>query len=424
MTFFAGWFLIPIAVGHVAFWIWTVNVLHGLGVNEHNVSRWNMTLFSLGSLASLLLLWSTWQGEWSVVAQAYGLLCLAVGCVALPVTTVLRLVRQHPSGVVFESAEWPMTDRDSYIGEGRYHWMHRLRGNESLRLRRVETTLTLPGLPPALDGLTILHLTDFHFAPCYHRRYFEAVSRAAQEWGVCDLILFTGDMIDNDEGIAWVEPVLGPLTARLGKFAILGNHDLAHDVDGLVASLERAGYTNLEGAWTTVEHQGATLALGGTSTPWGPELDTQAMPESDASIVLSHAPDTFPKFASAGVNLVLAGHNHGGQIRVPILGPIMMPSRFSRRYDRGIFRRGRTLLFVSQGVGGKHPLRFGGCMPEIARVTLRCDVTRVQPEIDYSRVALRSLRKAVEISTARSCEYSKNLSLFQKIRVQKQLVKP
>ena len=373
MTLFAGWYLVPIVLGHVAFWIWSINVLHGLGVNERNVFRWNLTLFSLGLLTSLGLLWSVWQGNWSIVAQSYGAFCFALGCVALPITTIHRLVRQHPRGVEVGVSEWEMGDRDRYIGQGRYHWMHKLPHNESLRLRRVEATLTLPGLPMAFNGLRILHLTDFHFAPCYDRRYFEAVSQAAQEWGESDLILFTGDLIDNDLGIAWVEPVLGPLKAKLGKFAILGNHDLAHDVEGLLAALDLAGFTNLEGRWESVEHQGLSLALGGTSTPWGPKLNASLRPESDAAIILSHAPDTFPTFAKAGVDLVLAGHNHGGQIRLPVVGPILMPSRFSRRYDRGVFRRGKTTLFVSQGVGGKHPLRFGDCMPEIARLTLRSE---------------------------------------------------
>ena len=373
MTFHEGWWLIPIVVGHIAFWICSVNVLHGLGVKEHTVLRWNLTLLTLGCLTTLALIWSVWSGDWPLIAQAYAMVCLAVGACALPFTTLLRVLRQYPRGIQLRATEWELNDRDAYIGQGRYHWMHNIRGNESLKLRRVEASMILPGLPSAFAGLRILHLTDFHFAPCYTERFFEDVSRAAQAWGEPDLVLFTGDLIDNNEAIAWVEPVFSSLTARLGKFAILGNHDLAHDVNGLLAALDLAGFTNLEGRWITVEHEGATLALGGTSTPWGPKLDVRTQPAADAVIVLSHAPDTFPKFARSGVNLVLAGHNHGGQIRLPIVGPILMPSRFSRRYDRGVFRRGKTTLFVSQGVGGKHPLRFGDCMPEIALLTLHSE---------------------------------------------------
>src|SRR6185437_2121813 len=120
----------------------------------------------------------------------------------------------------------------------------------------------------------------------------------------------------------------------------------------------------LEGRWERLEIDGASLALGGTSAPWGPSLDYDAMPEADFRILLSHSPDQFPRAASRGVELVLAGHNHGAQIRLPIFGPILMPSRYSRHFDRGFFQAGVTpsLLYVSQGVAGKHPIRYG-CSP-------------------------------------------------------------
>ncbi len=127
----------------------------------------------------------------------------------------------------------------------------------------------------------------------------------------------------------------------------------------------------LDGRWTVIQDGRRTIALGGTSAPWGPSLSPEGRPDADATIVLSHAPDEFPRLASWGVvDLVLAGHNHGGQIRVPGLGPLVMPSRYGLRYDQGFFRRGRTLMEVTRGVGGKHPLRYG-CPPEIVRLTLR-----------------------------------------------------
>ena len=70
---------------------------------------------------------------------------------------------------------------------------------------------------------------------------------------------------------------------------------------------------------------------------------------------------------------MLSGHNHGGQVRLPVIGPILMPSLYSRRFDRGFFRSGRTLMHVSQGVAGKHPVRYG-CLPEISRLVLRAAV--------------------------------------------------
>src|SRR5262249_55636321 len=152
-----------------------------------------------------------------------------------------------------------------------------------------------------------------------------------------DLLVLTGDVIEDDQAIAWIEPLLAPLDARLGKFAILGNHDAEHQPRSIVGELARAGFETLEGRWTALASDEATLALGGTSAPWGPDLDPRAMPPADFRILLSHTPDRFYRAARSGIDLVLAGHNHGGQIRLPLVGAVFMPSLYSRRFDRGFF---------------------------------------------------------------------------------------
>src|SRR5262249_8371931 len=132
----------------------------------------------------------------------------------------------------------------------------------------------------------------------------------------------------------------------------------------------RAGFETLEGRWTTLDVEGVTVALGGTSAPWGLSLDPRMMPAAGFRILLSHTPDLFYQAERWGIDLMFAGHNHGGQIRLPLVGPIFMPSRYSRRFDRGFFRRGRTLMYVSEGVAGMHPVRYG-CPPEVSRFVLR-----------------------------------------------------
>jgi predicted MPP superfamily phosphohydrolase len=69
---------------------------------------------------------------------------------------------------------------------------------------------------------------------------------------------------------------------------------------------------------------------------------------------------------------MLAGHNHGGQVRLPVIGPVFMPSRYGRHFDMGAFEIGPTLVHVSRGVSGKHPYRFG-CKPELTKIVLRCE---------------------------------------------------
>ena len=183
-------------------------------------------------------------------------------------------------------------------------------------------------------------------------------------------MLITGDLVDADEVIAWIEPVLEPLEARLGKYAILGNHDVEHHPHRVLDALANAGFAWLEGRWCRLEKNGARLALGGTSAPWGPALVSASVPAADFRILLSHSPDQFYKARDWGVELMFSGHNHGGQIRLPAFGPVFMPSIYSRRFDRGFFRSGPTFLYVSEGVAGKHPYRYG-CPPEVCCFVLK-----------------------------------------------------
>ena len=204
--------------------------------------------------------------------------------------------------------------------------------------------------------------------PASNAGFSKAVIDACLDWRA-DLVVMTGDLVEDDETIGWVEPLLSPLEARLGKFAILGNHDNEHQPRTIAGELERAGFEMLEGRWTTLDLEGTTLAIGGTSAPWGPAFAASDVPAADFRILLSHSPDLFYKAQRWGIDLMLSGHNHGGQIRFPLIGPVFMPSRYSRRFDRGFFRQNGTLLYVNEGVGGKHPVRYG-CPPEVSRLVL------------------------------------------------------
>ncbi len=182
-------------------------------------------------------------------------------------------------------------DGESLIGRGRFSWLLRVPGNESLRLRKVEWTLTLPGLPHELDGLSVLHLSDLHLAPCYDRRFFEAVADEAARW-TSDLVLFTGDLVDHEEAVDWIVPILSRVKGTLGAFATLGNHDVLHRPDRLIGLLEEAGFRELEGRWATVTVRGKRIAIGGTSFPWGPPLLMTEQPKADFRLLLSCTPLT------------------------------------------------------------------------------------------------------------------------------------
>jgi predicted MPP superfamily phosphohydrolase len=365
----------PTAAGHLCHFVLIVNVTSGIGYRERLMDRVRKLLFAGFWASSALLLWKHMHDpwwHWSWPLFGYALLCLVSGTVVWPFASLRLARRRLPQGITGSSVTLDLARRDgsaALIGDGPQSWMLHLPRHDSFRLSVREWDVTLPDLPAPLDGLQIVQLSDFHFAPCFQRRFFESVVEACRG-PAADLVLVTGDLVEHDDTIAWIEPVLGQLEARLGKFAILGNHDQDHRPRAIVRELDHAGFETLEGSWITLDVDGKTLAVGGTSAPWGPAFKSSDVPQGDFRILLSHSPDLFYKAQKWGIDLMLSGHNHGGQIRVPLVGPVFMPSRYSRRFDRGFFHAGGTLLYVNEGVAGKHPVRYG-CLPEVARFVLR-----------------------------------------------------
>jgi predicted MPP superfamily phosphohydrolase len=369
-------------VGHACLVVLAVNVLHSRGWRSHRVETITLVGLALIGLASLAIGgWACLVGpeRWGPALQGYAALSAAVGWIGLPVVTVQRRRRRPPSGSRVESIPLVLTDDPAsrYVGDGPGARLLRLPGNESLRPSLEELTIELTGLEPGLDGLSIVHLTDLHLSPCYDRRFFEDLLDAAAALEP-DLVLLTGDIVEHDEAVGWIAPLLGRVRGRFGEYAIVGNHDFRHGEQAVRRGIAEAGYEDVDGLWKSIDAAGATIAVGGTSTPWGPDLSPEGMPAADLRIVLSHAPDPFPRIARWGsVDLMLCGHNHGGQIRLPLIGSILVPSRYSRRYDMGQFRRGRTWMHVGRGLGGKHPIRWN-CPPELTRIVLRSTAARVR----------------------------------------------
>jgi predicted MPP superfamily phosphohydrolase len=369
-----GAILLP-ALGHLYHFILAVNVSSGLGLRESRTDRIRAGLLVALVASAALLLWSHAQDPWwtwSWPLRAYPILCLVSGALIWPLTSLRLGMRGRPTGIHGRSELLDLTAPDGaepLIGRGSRSWQLRLPGNEAFHLRRREWELPYPGLPEALDGLSIVQLTDLHFAPCFDRAFFDRVVALCRQWPA-DLVVITGDLIDHDSVLPWISRVLEPLEARLGKFAILGNHDAEHQPDLIIEELNRAGFESLEARWICLEEQGARLVLGGTSAPWGPAIEPAAIPPAEFRLLLSHSPDLFYRARNWGIDLMLSGHNHGGQIRLPAAGPIFMPSIYSRRFDRGFFRSGPTLMYVSEGIAGKHPYRYG-CSPEVCRFVLR-----------------------------------------------------
>jgi uncharacterized protein len=239
--------------------------------------------------------------------------------------------------------------------------------------------MPLHGLPPALHGATLVQLSDIHVGGWMDDRYVARVLERARRMEP-DLVVYTGDQVTQRLGgdpLGRLERVMRHVArGRLGTFGVLGNHDGGRGYvntpfeparAAMVAGiLEAAGVTMLRNA--SVEVEG--LAIAGTEDLWSGHFDLpQALTGVRAGqplVTLTHNPDAADKDGWGDRRgWILAGHTHGGQVRIPFLPPPVL-NVSNRRYASGtIHLKGGRTLHVSRGVGFVTPLRFGA-RPELA----------------------------------------------------------
>lgn len=256
-------------------------------------------------------------------------------------------------------------------GRGRSGWMLSFPGNQQFLLDCVEFTAHVPDLPAAWEGVTIAHFSDSHFRGGVSEHWFAAVAEHIAA-GKPDLILFSGDLLDDPLTRAWIPRTFGKLSAPWGCWYVLGNHDWLEEPNASRAALEDHGWQPLAGRVVDLRQEGGSLLLAGSEHPWmPPRPDVSRLPAGGFRMLVSHSPDEIAWARRHGFQLMFAGHTHGGQIRLPLLGPVFAPSRYGVRFSAGEFLVGQTLLIVSRGLSGRDPLRYG-CPPQISRITLRC----------------------------------------------------
>jgi predicted MPP superfamily phosphohydrolase len=228
----------------------------------------------------------------------------------------------------------------------------------------------VPRLPKGLDGLRIAHLSDFHLG--VPSRGARAV-RKAVAWSAGrdpDLVCVTGDLVSRPRG----EEPLRELLDRLPRcYAIVGNHDLAVSRDPFSKAVELRELepaTLLLDEGREVEARGLRVWIAGldpASRGKEPDLGRDA----DLSILLSHFPTVLDRMRDGSFDLVLAGHMHDGQICVPYPGGKLRLAHPAARYTHGLYRRGRTVMHVSPGLGTTFvPFRFFA-RPEVTELVLR-----------------------------------------------------
>jgi len=262
-----------------------------------------------------------------------------------------------------------------YASEIERHW-----------IEVVHTEIRLRGLPEAFHGLRVAQLSDIHMdeftEPFFVREAVNRINRLRP-----DVVLLTGDFVSDQPlgvpfavGAAWqCANLLTGLECKQ-RYAVLGNHDVAVGAPAVIEALTANGITMLENTHVPLEKGGARLWLAGVDDPvqgWpNPE---RAIPDSirniasEPVILLCHAPDYADTLAAdpvgQAIGLVLSGHTHGGQVRLPLLGAMQLPL-MGKKYVHGHFRFGKMQLYVNRGLGTVGvPFRFD-CPPEITLHTL------------------------------------------------------
>ena len=188
------------------------------------MDRVKVLLLALTLVMTAVIAWEASRKPWSTwpwPASAYALACLAIALVGLPASTLARILRRQPPGISVRDAEIDLAQRNGtevLIGTGKHAWMLRLPGNESFRLRKRDWDVVLPSLPVAWDGLSLLQISDLHFAPCLQPPVLRARGSTRRRPGRPTWSLFTGDLIDHDAAIDWIVPVLSRLEGRLGSY--------------------------------------------------------------------------------------------------------------------------------------------------------------------------------------------------------------
>lgn len=233
-------------------------------------------------------------------------------------------------------------------------------------------------LPPAhagLDGLTIAFATDLHVGPHFPAAALEPSIRMLERVNA-DIVLFGGDYIS--ESPRYLAEVQEPLrrmaaTAKLGAWGMLGNHDIANVRDRVMEMFASTGILILTNEAVEIETGKGPLwlvsiddALLGSAQL---EQAFAGVPANAARIAMWHEPDLAERVEPFGPFLLLSGHTHGGQVRLPLLGPVAAP-KLGKRYVSGRFTLGDMTLFVSNGIGMYRPPVRLNCPAEVVVFTL------------------------------------------------------
>ncbi len=388
-------FLIGVVLGHGAFFTYFFNRINATRFNRKKIKRVEKAMAVVFFVIPIVLLVTDGSVAWKSIlagpaalqqmtsfASLYSVAAWTALLLLLPLWIVGRLgywsQSKHESRI-----ERQMIDAAKEVGPELFKptWLKKLAklpGNQ-IHLIEINTKrLTIDRLPQTWQDIRIAHLSDLHLTGWYDLRYQElAIEHLMQQKP--DVLCLSGDLIDFDHCLDDTLTLLESLTCPLGCYFLLGNHDRRiRQIENLRARLVSAGWKDV--GQETIERTVGTrvLQVFGNERPWFDHPHRQATeqvllsgprPANLLRIGISHSPDQRRWGQKCDCDLLLCGHTHGGQIRLPIVGPIISPSWDGSRFASGIFQMGTQTMHVSRGLSGTQPLRIN-CTPEVSILQL------------------------------------------------------
>lgn len=270
---------------------------------------------------------------------------------------------------------------------------------EPASLQHRNYDIDIASWPTECDGVRIVVLSDLHIGSPFNRlsklEKIVTLTLAAKP----DLVLLAGDyVIEGVLGGKFIAPEsiakhLAKLSAPMGVYAVLGNHDHAFGADRVRSALESSGIKVMEDVSTLIERGKCRFWLVGISDYWEGAHDIKTalehVPKSGLAIALTHNPDAFPQIPRQ-VILTIAGHTHGGQVYIPGLGRPIVPSNYGQRYAVGHIVEKDRHLFVSSGLGTSIlPIRFL-VPPEISVLRVNQGMSEAADAADFPSLLSRA----------------------------------
>ncbi|HLR80357.1 MAG TPA: metallophosphoesterase [Bacillota bacterium] len=264
------------------------------------------------------------------------------------------------------------------LSSGTYYYAREM---EPSMLNVQTKTISSTKLPKTFNNFKIIHFTDTHIGFHYTLEQFRQLVSKINEYKP-DLIVFTGDLVDNPKKYVWNDTIieqLRSLSATQGKFWVYGNHDHGgYGTDVVKRVMDRANFQLLKNEHTTIDLNNDRIVIAGVDDAiLGKPNLTTALKNANPdlfTILLAHEPDFVEETIHFPVDVQLSGHSHGGQVRFPFIGHLYTP-RYAEKYVQGkyTFKNGALTLHVSNGIGTTRlPYRFL-CKPEIHVFTLKSE---------------------------------------------------